>query len=199
MSLLEKKVQNIWLITFGDLLTLLLCFFIAIITLSSSGKRSFTEAEASPPGTLAPDASAAKPTGIIVAQQSTEARPQLTVAKLGNETTIELLFNEQERHDAGQFLREALSPYIDTQKLKSAGGDVEACSGAASGGDEAAAMQSVALALQVRSQIIDLLPGAGALRLRGLGKSCEALGPGIKGEIPGRDAVLRVTMRFSEA
>ena len=31
MNFLEKKIQTNWLISFGDLLTLLLCFFLSIV------------------------------------------------------------------------------------------------------------------------------------------------------------------------
>ncbi len=205
MSHLEKKVQNIWLITFGDLLTLLLCFFIAVITLSGAGVKSFQDAmekTASENNDLVRarySPSRETETGTVVANLRQEAKPALVEVQAEGRTILEMTFSEPQLsagvEPAAEALNRVLTPWTRKDSLKASTADIESCVPLETAAEEAAWSISSARALAVRRQLIDLGFPDSRLRLRSIGSECRRLGAGIKK--PGPEVSLRVTAVFT--
>lgn len=210
MSVLEKKVQTIWLITFGDLLTLLLCFFVATITLSRAGLSSFTEANRQErskiEGLEAPplnrhSAVPAEETGTLIANKKSEALPGLLEVAEGSKTFVELSLPEGLLTEGLLALlpgvEKSIRPYLERRFLKAVAADVEVCRSAMRNGEEASWLAGGERALLLNRQLIDLGFPVKAIRLRNVGPRCKALGPGLDGA-EGNDPAVRVTLTFEK-
>ncbi|NMC62767.1 MAG: hypothetical protein GYA55_06305 [SAR324 cluster bacterium] len=211
MTFLEKKVQNIWLITFGDLLTLLLCFFIALITLSGAGYHSFREAIEDSSGenrglggndAMSLFQERSKSIGTLIAKKDLSLRPGLVEIETSDATFVELSFRELDLTNstlaAGEALKKELMPYFSRDYLKVQLADVEACSGQGLSGNGLSWSLAGAHAIQIWRQLIDLGVPAEGLRLRNLGAECSKMGPGL-GDSKSPELAMRVTIKFSRS
>jgi len=211
MTYLEQKVQNIWLITFGDLLTLLLCFFIALITLSGTGYHSFTEAvrdsfsenkalEGEGLDDLSQEDS--KSFGTLIAQKESEPKLGLVEIETSDATFVELSFRELDLANtevvAGEALKRELMPYFSKDYLKSQVADVEACSAQGLSSNMPSWSLAGVRAIQMRRQLIDLGVPAEGLRLRNLGSQCWKMGQGL-GDSQSPELAMRVTIKFTRS
>ena len=206
-TLLERKVQTIWLITFGDLLTLLLCFFIAVISLSGAGYRSFQEvqqSQVSDSGGLrgqkatVPNETSVGTGGTIVATLKSETGATLDEVEADGATLLELGFSEVRNPEGTvEASRKILSPYLERRYLKGVSGDIETCTVQMGSSEDPARFRTDAVALNMRRQLIDFGFPEGSLRIRSLGTECGHMGPGLRGKAPEAGTTLRMVLRFT--
>jgi len=153
--LTEPNSYDLWLITFGDLLTLLLCFFLAIISLNSQKiKELVTKRTISSPGTLL-----AQPT-------SGEKRLWLTLSE-----------NEVESDNLNSLLKTKLAGLSKAEKIEIADVYIEVCDLSEEFNDEWKWHSSLERVLTLKRQVVDAyrLPNLKMVAERVLGPYCQGL------------------------
>jgi flagellar motor protein MotB len=156
-----------WMITFGDLLTLLLCFFCALLTLNANKldrlAKLSTEQE---PGTL-----------LASFNEDDEGRAWLSLSELDEAKDLKgVLLKQQGEH-----------PTLKNAEIADI--YVEVCNRAIDKPEEWSWHQSIQTALQLKRQLVDdLKVGEEQVALRVLGPRCDGLS--------GREKEIGIGIRF---
>jgi hypothetical protein len=172
-----SKPNAIWLISFGDLLTLLLCFFLSIVSFgplnphATLPKNELTARSDSTPSTSAYKKTPAG-TGFAL-----KTHGRFAAARHFGELKLQIA--EEEYTDLGGTLSEEAQKRLESA-VKSSGysvlaASVSSCS--ALGSVSSGWFQSISRSLQVRRQLVDAGVSAQAVTVRALGSSCLGLVP----------------------
>lgn len=163
-----------WLVSFGDLLTLLLCFFIALIVLTREATPPASAAEPVTPSQLSrievPGAVAALP------------RPPGTTlaANLEEQSRFELLFEEGDFEADGTALSSAARERIENAFAFAAYTPkpvrIVACGGGRGESTDAGWLESMQRLLELRSQLLDAGADMGRAELEPAGPYCNRIG-----------------------
>lgn len=168
--------SSAWLVTFGDLLTLLVCFFITIISHST-----FNPADGVAEGVKADS-------GTAIAILPVETPDSLELS---------LRFRERDFRANGVRMqvsaRRRLKKAVNLEGYALTNGVIESCAKAADHNEEGNWALSVRRAFSLRSQVIDAGLTAEGVALRFLGESCGLLKPA------GSRALMRLNLAKIEA
>lgn len=185
---------HLWLVSFGDLLTLLLCFFLSIITFGplGSGPRKL------PSNGLDPQVVQSK-VDLRGTQTARESGTMLAIHDSGS-MQIELMLTEADfKKTPFEVNREAWNRLQSEIALDSYGDGavvVETCSSLHGSASAKARFISMSRALAIRSHLIDAGLGSSSLKLRSVGEFCSVL----RGRtIDDENIVARITFTTTEA
>lgn len=178
-AIVRRRVcrPSLWLVTFGDLLTLMLCFFLATISLRPlyvSPHSSVTERKAETFRTKPDAAVGAETAGTRLA--ATQLEPSVPQPE---EIEVSVALTEASFAGSPAYfsrtvraqLRKAV--FTDGYDLRTV--TVHACAGNRRYAAGQTASLSVERALRVRGQVIDMGVAPQAVRIRALGRDCAAL------------------------
>ena len=188
------KTQNskpcLWLVSFGDLLTLLLCFFLSLIALGPLNRRYQKDQARQTPETrrviqmLKLPIQAAEQAGIAIA-----------FSRSGS-PSLRFVFNEIDfPADADGLLPavlERMTNVVKSTDYQIEQISIEVCQNSVGAPVEGSWSESALRSLSLKSQLLDAGIKGGMVRLRSLGAHCDGLQT-LKGELRG---TAQVTFEF---
>ena len=196
----RRQRRTPWVVSFGDLLTLLLCFFLTMVSFGPLGSGHKEQAnkglEPMDPAFPAPgrrSAAAAAP-GIVLAKSLNVAPRTESVRQFANRSFIfaETDFDvEPELPDSRK--REVMFEEIKTLSAKVVQVDVETCGGKADESGDAAWEIAGKRSLALGREIANFGVNPAQVRLRVLGQHCELL---MDPELLGRPAAVRISWKI---
>lgn len=182
----EEGLHSSWMLSFGDLLTLLLCFFLCALSFSPLNPHRGNEAISKQNQQLADSTAstsvvpvALERAGTALAKLNPEASEFGTLTKPNDSSELVVNLSESD------FIRDAWEPVPNAiDKVKSQvretsyavlGVKLESCFPEQARAEEAAWAGSMSRILSMRGQLIDAGLPAALMRYRPLGPHCEAL------------------------
>ncbi len=195
----SPTIQTNWLLSFGDLLTLLLCFFLSVLSLSplnpaykSPEKGKSKQIVNEPPSTEATGAAGKTSGGIELANSSGTVADPSVGSSANNFKQLSVWLTEADFREGNLELLPEAQERLKSQVFGSAyervSVRIEGCAEVEQGRAEAAWAASLSRILTLRSQMIDAGIPATTLSYRVLGPDCETL----RGKEGTEQAVVRI-------
>ncbi len=186
---------SVWLVTFGDLLTLLLCFFIATMTLHPSHSPSTRRATArnstiSGKESVLDAGQRALGTTLALTQDRQSVLHQPPEEKIEVKVALSDDSFAQVRSKLSDTAKRKLNNAVFTDGYSVRAVVVHACADKKRYAAEETASLSVERALKVRGQLIDSGVAPEVVRVRALGEQCAALPAHARG---GNAVVVEIT------
>ncbi|MBN8548945.1 MAG: hypothetical protein J0M12_06495 [Deltaproteobacteria bacterium] len=205
-----RSIHSNWMLSFGDLLTLLLCFFLSIISFSplnpahkssekvdkKQGVTKSKEHEVAPAPAQTVD-------GTQLANLEGSDEKTTLLANMSVVDGLRLWLQESDYAGLGWELGEGAAARLKSQVVRTAYAPkrvtIESCLESTLIGDETAWAGSISRILSVRSQLIDAGFKPGIFRYRVMGPHCAEIRAGGSGETAeATNAVSRITVEFEK-
>lgn len=168
-----SRARTYWLVTFGDLLTLLLCFFVAMVSLS---QHSVTDSEAAVAG---PELQPPEKTEQTIVPPLPASRGVEIALTIDNRDLKELLLQRSDFNDPLPVLSEAglkkVQKAVEAITYTLDEVIIETCNADENVKPETAWHLSVVLGLGLRRQIVDAVNRPVSVAVRSVGPWCDTI------------------------
>lgn len=203
-----RSIHSNWMLSFGDLLTLLLCFFLSILSFSSlnpsndrAQKHDKVQGVGGPEPILADTEGRQTAAGTQLANLEGSDEKATLPANASVVNGLRLWFGESDYVGLGWELSEVAIQRLKSQVVRTAYAPkrvtIESCLGSTVIGDETAWAGSISRILGLRSQLIDAGLAPGTFRYRVLGPYCDVLlAGGLEETVEAKSAVSRISIEF---
>lgn len=201
-----RSIQSNWMLSFGDLLTLLLCFFLSVLSLSPLNPANENRInvkenqEVIQPKQDQPSVTRSNPgSGTALAKLSTAGGVLTPEQKASDSNMLELLLSQDDFEGLGWDLKAESQLRVKNQVIGTAYPvrrvTIESCFGSVPGSEETAWAGAISRILSLRSQLIDGGLNPNLFAYRPQGPNCNEL---TQSESESKKVAARLKVEFED-